>query len=146
MKSLIAALLVPIAITTIHAQPSLPPVVIAGNEPVNSKEFSAWIEQDPTKYSGSYSGEPGGDTGATFTINVTKHVTKNVIQTVPFVASGTCNRKTSGCIPQVVDFKDAHYYNDSKGVFDAGAFKIIFVKYGKRHGAIIGDCFFDKRP
>jgi len=144
MKSLIAALLLPLGIATIHAQSPLPPtVIVGGGGPVDSKEFTVWIEKDPTKYAGSFFGDVSGDTGGHLTITVTSQKDP----ALPFVASGTYKQKTAGSTPeQVVNFSNAHYYQDVEGMFDAGAFRMIFVKYGKHNGVIVNGRFIRKDP
>ena len=122
------------------AQSPIPPNVIVGTEEMEAKDFTIWEETDLAKYDGTFSGEVGGDSGGTLKFKTAKPKEEESSAS----ASGSYSLAPAGAIPTVVKFENAVYYGDPKGVFDASVFRIVFVKYGKIRGVILGNVFIPK--
>lgn len=113
---------------------------MVATEEVEATEFTVWAETDLAKYDGTFSGEVGGDSGGTLTFKTAKPKKEEASPS----ASGSYSLAPAGSTPTVVKFENAVYYGDPEGVFDAGVFRIVFVKYGKTRGVILGNVFIPK--
>lgn len=123
--------------TTALAQSPIPANVFVKTEQMKSKDFTIWTESDPTKYGGIFSGDVGGDGTGKLSFKAGK-IKGGAF---PVFASGKYTLKIAGTAPTVVQFENAIFYGDSEGVFSVGAFDVIFVKFGKTPGVIIGNVF-----
>lgn len=122
-----------------QAQP-IPNQVLVATEPMTAKDFTVWEEADATSYEGTYEGDVGGDSGGKFVFKLGKAKK----QALPIMASGSYSQTPAGSATMLVKFENAFNYGDEPGVFEAGAFKIIFVKFGKTKGVIVGSLFLPK--
>jgi len=127
-------------VSTSIAQSPVPAKVMVGTEEMKAKNFTVWAETDLAKYDGTFTGDVGGDSGGKLTFKAAKAKKDEF----PAFASGTYSLTPAGSTPTVVKFENAVYYGDPQGVFSAGPFKVIFVKYGKTQGVIIGNVFLPK--
>jgi hypothetical protein len=126
--------------TSAFAQTSIPTIVMVGTEEMQAKDFSSWTETDATKYDGTYSGDVGGDSSGKLTFKAGKAKKDESM----VYASGSYSLTPAGATPTLVKFENAVTYGDPVGVFSAGAFNIVFVKFGKKKGAIIGSTFIPR--
>ena len=127
--------------STSPAQESpIPATVMVATEEVEAKDFTIWAETDLTKYDGTFSGEVGGDSGGKLTFKASKAKKDEF----PAYASGSYTLTPAGSTPTVIKFENAFSYGDPNGIVTAGAFDLIFVKYGKTTGVIIGNIFIPK--
>lgn len=126
--------------STAPAQSSVPVSVMVGTEEAGAKDFTVWAETDLAKYDGTFSGDVGGDS----TGKLTFRAGKSKKDESPAFASGSYSLTPAGATPTVVKFENAVSYGDPQGVVSAGAFNLIFVKYGKVRGVIVGHVFIPK--
>lgn len=124
--------------TSAMADPSLPENVVVATDEIAAKEFTAWIEKDVSKYDGTYSGEVGGDGMGKLVIKVAKGADG------PSLASGTFTHTFVGLKPIVVKITNAVGFGDPDNVFTASAFNVVFVKYGKTPGVVVGKVFIPR--
>lgn len=128
-------------IATSPAQQSpVPANVMVGTEEMKRKDFTVWTETDRSKYDGTFAGDAGGDSSGKLTIKTSKAKSDGS----PASASGSYTLTAAGSTPTVVKFENAPDYGDPAGVFSAGAFSLVFVKYGKTPGVIVGNVFIPK--
>jgi len=126
--------------STAFAQSPVPANVLVATDEVAAKEFTVWTEADLTKYEGTYSGDVGGDSTGKLIFKVGKSK-KNEF---PVFASGTFSLAAAGSTPTVVTFQNANYWGTPEGVVSVGAFNLVFVKFGKTPGVIVGNVFIRK--
>lgn len=136
----IIALLGGLASSAIAQQSPIPAEVMVATEPTKAKAFTIWTETDLSKYDGTFSGDVGGDSAGKLTFKVGKAKKDEF----PVFASGSYSQTPAGSAATVVKFENVSFYGDPQGVFNAGAFNIVFVKLGKTPGVIVGNIFIPK--
>jgi hypothetical protein len=146
MKSpLLTGLLVVIAAITIasplKAQGYLPSKILVGTDEVSAKSFSIWKTADPTSYSGTYSGDVGGDSSAYLKIKFYKKTDAQV----PYIANGLYKTGAAGMAPTTLEFENAHYYGETIGVAEVGAFHIVFVTYKGAKGVVVNGAYIKRQ-
>lgn len=122
------------------AQSPVPAKVLVATDEVSAKEFTVWSETDLAKYAGTYSGDVGGDSAGKLIFKVGKAKKDEF----PVLSSGTFSLTAAGSTPTVVSFQNATYWGDTPGLVSVGAFNLVFVKYGKTSGVIVGNVFIPR--
>ena len=136
----ILALIGTLATTAFAQQSPIPASVLVGTDEVKAKEFTTWTETDVSKYAGTFSGDVGGDSTGKLTFRIAKAKKDES----PVLASGTYSVTPAGMAPTVVTFENALYWGDPEGFVSVGAFNLVFVKFGKTRGVVVGNVFVPK--
>lgn len=125
--------------TAALGQSPIPANVMVATEEVEGSEFTSWIEEEGAKYDGTYTGDVGGDGTGKFVFKTAEGEDGSAI------ASATYTHTLVGMAPIVVKIEKALCFGDPNNVYLTGAFDIVFVKYGKVRGVIVGNVFIPKK-